>query len=95
MTRKEIERRAAVIKVLSHPDRLYILRGLYLSKCRVGDIQEKMGLTQSGLSQHLSKMRDVGIIQGERSGKEICYKVVDSFAVDIIRTVFGELSSCD
>jgi len=79
------------MKVLAHPDRLFILRGLYLSRCKVGEIQEKMGLTQSGLSQHLSKMRDVGIIVGERKGKEICYRVSDDFAIALMNAVFKDM----
>ncbi len=91
MNKAEFIRRTVILKILAHPDRLFILRGLYLSKCNVGDIQEKMGLTQSGLSQHLSKMRDVGIIKGERNGKEICYRVMDEFAVEIMNSVFKDL----
>jgi ArsR family transcriptional regulator len=92
MNLTEFQRRTTIVKVLAHPDRLFVLRGLYLSKCKVGEIQEKMGLTQSGLSQHLSKMRDVGIIIGERNGKEICYRVVDDFAIEIMKTVFKDIT---
>jgi ArsR family transcriptional regulator len=92
MNLTEFQRRTTIMKVLAHPDRLFVLRGLYLSKCKVGEIQEKMGLTQSGLSQHLSKMRDVGIIIGERNGKEICYRVVDDFAIEIMKTVFKDIT---
>ncbi len=92
MNHAEFLRRTTIMKVLAHPDRLFILRGLYLSRCKVGDIQEKMGLTQSGLSQHLSKMRDVGIIVGERSGKEICYRVTDDFAIELMNAVFKDMT---
>lgn len=91
MDNQELERRASILKVMSHPDRLYILRGIYLSKCTVGDIQHKIGLSQSGLSQHLAKMRDVGIIRGERKGKEICYRLTDNFAVAILKYIFKDL----
>ncbi|MBN1891503.1 MAG: winged helix-turn-helix transcriptional regulator [Clostridiales bacterium] len=92
MDNEEVIRRASILKVMSHPDRLYILRGIYLSKCTVGDIQHKIGLSQSGLSQHLAKMRDVGIIRGERKGKEICYRVTDSFTVSILKNIFQDLN---
>ncbi len=91
MNHDEFLRRTTIMKVLAHPDRLYILRGLYLSRCKVGEIQEKIGLTQSGLSQHLSKMRDVGIIIGERNGKEICYRVTDDFAIELMKAVFKDM----
>lgn len=88
MMKNDITRRAEMLKALAHPDRLYIIRGLQIYKCNVGQIQEKLGLSQSGLSQHLAKLKSVGIISGERNGKEICYRVVDKLALDIVERIF-------
>ncbi|NLW89612.1 MAG: winged helix-turn-helix transcriptional regulator [Clostridiaceae bacterium] len=90
MNQEEIMRRAEILKVMAHPHRLMILNGLHKSRCKVGDIQKKIGLSQSGLSQHLSKMRDIGIIIGERSGKEICYRISDDFALEILKISFRD-----
>jgi ArsR family transcriptional regulator len=89
MIKHEIVRRAEMLKALAHPDRLFIIRGLHIYKCNVGQIQEKLGLSQSGLSQHLAKLKSVGIISGERNGKEICYRVVDDLALDIVERIFS------
>ncbi len=88
MNMDELNRRAEMLKVLSHPQRLCILRGINMYHCNVGKIQETLGLTQSGLSQHISKLKAAGIIKGERNGKEICYRVIDETALRIVDMMF-------
>lgn len=88
MDMEELNRRAEVLKVLSHPQRLCIIRGLITYRCNVGKIQENLGLSQSGLSQHISKLKSAGIIKGIRNGKEICYHVVDQDALRIVDIMF-------
>ena len=88
MNMNELERRAEMLKVLSHPQRLCIVRGLITYRCNVGKIQENLGLTQSGLSQHISKLKAAGIIKGVRNGKEICYQVVDQDALRLVDIMF-------
>lgn len=40
------------------------------------------------MSQHLAKLKAAGIIEGKRSGLEICYSVVDEDVIDIISVLF-------
>lgn len=91
MNKDEITRKSEILKALSHPDRLCILQGLHMYRCNVGVIQNKLGLSQSGLSQHIAKLKATGVIRGERKGKEICYRVVDEFAMEIVRLVFKDM----
>ena len=42
-------------------------------------------MPQSTISQHLQKLKSVGIIKGERNGLEIVYEVVDERAEKIIK----------
>ena len=95
MNMDEMNRRAEMLKVLSHPQRICIVRGLNTYRCNVGKIQETLGLTQSGLSQHLSKLKAVGIIKGVRNGKEICYQVIDPYALRIVDIMFEGIEGCD
>lgn len=69
---------AELLKVLAHPVRLCIVRGL-LSKgsCNVTYMQNCLDVPQSTVSQHLQKLRAAGIIEGERNGLEINYKVTN------------------
>ncbi len=88
MNKDEITRKAEILKALAHPDRLCIIQGLHMYRCNVGEIQSKLGLSQSGLSQHIAKLKSVGIIRGKRNGKEICYRVADEFAMEIVNLAF-------
>lgn len=81
---KLYEKKADKLKALAHPQRLCIVKGLIDGGCNVTKIQECMGLPQSTVSQHLSKLKSAGIIDGERNGLEICYSVVDQDIVKII-----------
>ncbi|ATD54409.1 ArsR/SmtB family transcription factor [Clostridium chauvoei] len=85
---KQYEEVAEFLKVLAHPVRLCIVRGL-LEKgcCNVSNMQNCMEMPQSTISQHLQKLRSVGIIKGERNGLEIVYKISDSRVEKILRAL--------
>jgi ArsR family transcriptional regulator len=85
-----IEKKAEKLKVLAHPHRLYIVKGLAENMCNVTRIQECLNLPQSTVSQHLAKLKSVGIIEGKRRGSEICYSVIDEEAEKIVRILLDE-----
>lgn len=87
---KAYEKKAEKLKVLAHPHRLCIVKGLIDKKCNVTKIQECMELPQSTVSQHLAKLKAAGIISGERNGLEICYSVIDPEIIDIINILLKE-----
>ncbi|MCR6513802.1 MAG: ArsR/SmtB family transcription factor [Clostridium sp.] len=85
---KELQEAADFLKVLAHPVRLCIVRGLLdKGSCNVGFMQDCLGMPQSTISQHLQKLRSVGIIEGERIGLEVIYKVKDKRVIDIIKII--------
>lgn len=75
---------AEKLKVIAHPHRLCIIKGLLEKERNVSTIQACLGLPQSTISQHLSKLKNAGIILGERAGTEICYKVIDKKIIEIV-----------
>ncbi|MDD2482343.1 MAG: metalloregulator ArsR/SmtB family transcription factor [Lutispora sp.] len=81
---------AELLKVLAHPVRLCIVKGLVeKGACNVSHMQDCLELPQSTISQHLQKLRAAGIVMGERSGLEISYSVSDERAVSLIKTLFN------
>ncbi|MFO7889072.1 MAG: metalloregulator ArsR/SmtB family transcription factor [bacterium] len=74
-----------VLKALAHPARLEIVHGLKKDECNVSEIQKKLGLPQSTISQHLKILKNAGIIVGRREGIRVCYKVVNQYAKKIIK----------
>ncbi|MGL5085189.1 MAG: ArsR/SmtB family transcription factor [Clostridium sp.] len=85
---KQYEEIAELFKVLAHPIRLCIVRGLLnVGSSNVSNMQSCLGIPQSTISQHLQKLRSVGIITGERNGLEVFYKISDERVEAIIKAV--------
>ncbi|SDE88481.1 transcriptional regulator, ArsR family [Fontibacillus panacisegetis] len=82
---------ADILKALAHPVRLCIVKGLMQKEnCNVTYIQECLDLPQSTVSQHLQKLRSMGIVENERSGLEIKYHVANERIKKLIRIFFEE-----
>ena len=81
------EEKAEMLKAIAHPYRLCIIKGLMENSCNVSKIQECLKLPQSTVSQHLSKLKSVGIVKGERKGLEICYSIVDEDVKAIVSII--------
>ena len=81
---------AEVLKVLSSAKRLDILHSLALEPMEVGRLAEALGLSQPNVSQHLAVMRAAGLVDSERVGREIRYRLADPdviVACDVMRGV--------
>jgi DNA-binding transcriptional ArsR family regulator len=83
--------KAEILKAVAHPIRLCIVRGLLeQGECNVNKMQDCLQIPQSTISQHLSKLRDTGIIKGNRQGVEIFYQVVNEDVKKIVQALFKE-----
>ena len=71
---EEVNTMADVLKALGHPARLSIMQYLAESpSCICNDLVLELPLAQPTISRHLSELKRVGLIQGQISGKNICY----------------------
>lgn len=80
--------KSEILKAIAHPVRLCIVKGLMDNQCNVTKIQECLNLPQSTVSQHLAKLKAARVIEGERKGLEICYRVVNEDVKSIIKALF-------
>lgn len=69
--------KARFFRGFSDPSRLKILEALRVGELTVGAIVEKTGLSQSNVSNHLSCMRDCGLVAAEQRGKFVAYSQSD------------------
>ncbi len=84
-----LEQKSEVLKALGHPIRLCIVKGLIdEGENNVSYMQGCLDIPQSTLSQHLAKLKAAGIIECERKGTEIYYRVTNLDAIYIIKTIF-------
>lgn len=80
-------RAAALLRTLSNEKRLLILCRLGGDEVSVGALQAPLGLSQSALSQHLSVLREAGVVITRREGQTIYYRISDPDAVEVIATL--------
>jgi ArsR family transcriptional regulator len=80
---------AELLKVLAHPVRLCIVKGLLeKGECNVSYMQSCLDAPQSTVSQHLQKLRTAGIIEGRRRGLEIYYQVSNDKVAELVKALF-------
>jgi DNA-binding transcriptional ArsR family regulator len=80
----DTELRAVLFHGLADHSRLAILAELELGERRVSDLISSSGLTQSNVSKHLACLWECGLVERERRGREIHYRLVDGLA-DLLR----------
>lgn len=68
---------AEVLKTLAHPRRLEILHRLAEGPVEVGRLAGDLGLSQPNVSQHLAVLRGAGVVDAERTGREVRYRLSD------------------
>ena len=81
---------AEVLKTLANPRRLEILHRLFEGPCEVGRLAAELGVSQPNVSQHLSVLRTAGLVDAERDGREVRYRLADPdvmVACQIMRSV--------
>jgi ArsR family transcriptional regulator, virulence genes transcriptional regulator len=78
---------ATLLRTLANERRLMILCQLGAGELSVGALQERIGLSQSALSQHLAVLRDEGIVATRRQSQTIFYRISDPAAVKVIATL--------
>ena len=71
------ELQAEILKTLAHPRRLEIVHELALGPRTVGRLADDLGLAQPNVSQHLALMRGSGVVEAERDGRVMRYRLAD------------------
>ena len=88
---EDIDRASRSLKAMSHPLRLKILCTLGNDEISVQDIVDRVGTSQSNISQHLAILRDKGILSSRKDANRVYYKVVDARTlklIEMMRDVF-------
>jgi len=81
---------AALLKALANDQRLMILCNLLDGPLAVGDLNARVPLSQSALSQHLAVLREAGIVVTERESQTIRYSLPAGPATKIIGILYKE-----
>ena len=90
---QQLERAAAMLKVLSHPKRLAIVDLLGKStkgkdsQMSVTDIYQALDLPQAIASQHLITLKDRGVLKSTKVGTKIYYALAVPQLLKVIDTL--------
>jgi DNA-binding transcriptional ArsR family regulator len=81
---------ADILRTLASPRRLEMLHRIASGPCEVGRLASAMGISQPNASQHLAALRGAGLVDAERNGREVVYRLTDPdviAACDLMRGV--------
>jgi DNA-binding transcriptional ArsR family regulator len=83
---------AECLRTLAHPHRLRMVQMLLRVEHTVGELAEACGIPSHMASEHLGRMKDRGLLQVERRGRKMYYRVAEeglSGILDCVESRFG------
>ncbi len=86
-----VKLQAEVLRALANPKRLEIVHLLAAGPCEVGRLADELQIGQPNVSQHLAVMRSIGIVEAERDGREVRYRLADPEVISACEAMRGVL----
>lgn len=74
-TKLKYEARARIIKAMAHPTRLFVVDELSKGERCVCELRDMIGADISTVSKHLSVLKDAGIIEDDKRGQQVFYRL--------------------
>ena len=93
--RRSAQDACRLMKTLSNPDRLLLLCQLMQGEKRVGELEALVDIAQPTLSQQLAVLRDEGLVDTRREGKNIHYSIRSGPALAVIRVLYQQFCGND
>ena len=75
---------AETLQALASPNRLLILTRLRESPCTVTDLSAAVGMEQPAVSHQLRLLRALGLVAGDRTGRNIVYRLYDNHVAQLL-----------
>lgn len=76
------------LKLMANKNRLMVLCSLLQGELSVGQLNERVQLAQSALSQHLASLRKANMVTTRRDGNTIYYSLTDPKVESIIALLY-------
>ena len=81
------DKAASMLGSMANSRRLMTLCHLLEGDCSVGLLAQKVGLSQSALSQHLARMRALGLVEARRQGQTVHYRLASKEVRTVLETL--------
>jgi ArsR family transcriptional regulator, zinc-responsive transcriptional repressor len=82
--REILDAAGELLRALAAPVRIAIVLQLQVSQRCVHELVDALGVPQPLISQHLKILKAAGVVTGERSGREVLYRLVDHHLAHIV-----------
>lgn len=76
-----------LLKAMANEQRLLILCHLVEGELAVGELQARLDLSQSALSQHLAKLREAALVHTRRDAQTVYYGLANGPAQALMATL--------
>jgi len=86
-THLEYREKARIIKALAHPSRLFIVDELSRGERCVAELTAMIGVEMPTVSRHLSQLKNAGIVEDEKRGAQVFYKLRVPCVLNFFRCV--------
>lgn len=83
------EAAAGLLGAMASRSRLMILCHLLGEELTVSELMARVGLNQSPLSQHLAKLRALGLVKTSREGQFLRYRLASREVEAVLETLYG------
>lgn len=87
MQYSEVENLSSLLKSISHPIRLKILCLLQEKELTVGEIRNEVETTHANISQHLSILRNQGVVDFRKDSNFIYNRIADDRITELMKTM--------
>ena len=78
---------AECLRTLAHPHRLRMVQMLLRGEYTVGELAEACNIPSNMASEHLGKMRDRGLLNSTRRGRQIFYEIAEPHLANIMECI--------
>lgn len=92
-TAARYEARARIIKAMAHPSRLFIVDELSRGERCVCELTEMIGVDMSTVSRHLSILKNAGIVEDDKRGSTVYYRLKVPCVLDFVKCVESVMQS--
>jgi len=83
-SREVLDAAGELLRALAAPVRIAIVLQLRASQRCVHELVDVLGVPQPLVSQHLKILKAAGVVSGERSGREVLYRLADHHLAHIV-----------
>jgi len=87
---EKVKEASTLLKSIGNEVRLLILCSLIEQKLTVGQLNERIDISQSALSQHLAKLRADKLVSSEKEGLCVYYSIAKPVVMEILKVLQAE-----